>query len=68
MVTKIMEWVSITKLLQVVSWRPVASYQILLDLVVCWGALLGVLALFFIKREMETDCDVDSRSDQGFHF
>src|SRR6266550_3272419 len=26
MVTKIMEWVSITALLLVVSWRPVASY------------------------------------------
>jgi len=49
-----MEWVFITALLLVVSWRPAASYQIPLELVVCWGALVGVLALFFIKREMET--------------
>jgi hypothetical protein len=61
MITKIMEWVSITALLQVVSWRPIASYQIPLDLVVCWGALVGVLALFSIKREMETHDDVDNR-------
>jgi hypothetical protein len=45
MVTKIMEWVSITALLLAVTWRPVASYQI---------PLVGVLALFFIKHEMET--------------
>ena len=38
-------------LLLVVSWRPAASYQIPLELVVCWGALVRVLALFFIKRE-----------------
>jgi hypothetical protein len=25
------------------------------------------LALFFIKREMETHYDVDNRSDLGFH-
>jgi Flp pilus assembly protein protease CpaA len=54
MVTKIMEWVSITALLLVVSWRPFASYQIPLDFVVCAGSLLGVLALFFIEHEIET--------------
>jgi hypothetical protein len=37
MVTKIREWVSITALLMVVSWRPFASYQIQLDFVVCAG-------------------------------
>ena len=63
MVTKIMEWVSITALLLVVSWRPFASYQRPLDLGVCWGALVGVLALFFIKREIETHCDVDNGSN-----
>ncbi len=62
MVTKIMEWVSITALLLVVSWRPFASYQIPLDFVVCAGSILGVLALFFIKHEIETHCDVDNRS------
>jgi len=59
MVTKIMEWVSITALLIVVSWRPFASYQIPLDFVVCAGFVMGVLALLFIKREIETHCDVD---------
>ncbi len=61
MVTKIMEWVSITALLMVVSWRPFASYQIPLDFVVCAGSVLGVLALFLIKHEIETHCDVDNR-------
>ncbi|OLB38833.1 MAG: hypothetical protein AUH11_05775 [Acidobacteria bacterium 13_2_20CM_57_17] len=58
-----MEWVSITALLLVVSWRPAASYQISLEFVVCWGALVGVLALFFIKREMKTHYDVDNSSN-----
>ena len=65
MVTKIMEWVSITAFLLVVSWRPVASYQIPLDLVVCWGALVGVLALLFIKRELETDYDIENSPELG---
>ena len=63
MITKIMEWVSITALLLVVSWRPIASYQIPLDVVVCAGSVMGVLALFFIKHEMETHFDVDNRSN-----
>jgi hypothetical protein len=53
MVTKIMEWVSITALLMVVSWRPFASYQILLDSVVCAGSVIAVLALFFIEHSSE---------------
>jgi hypothetical protein len=61
MVTKIMESVSITALLMVVSWRPFASYQIPLDFVVCAGSVLGVLALLLIKHEIETHCDVDNR-------
>jgi hypothetical protein len=65
MVTKIMEWVSITALLLVVSWRPIASYQIPLDVVVCAGSVMGVLALFFIKREIETHYDVDDGSNPG---
>jgi hypothetical protein len=48
-VTKIVEWVSIT-LLIVVSWRPFASYQLLLDSVVSAGSVMGVLALFFMKH------------------
>jgi hypothetical protein len=63
MVTKIEEWVSITALLLVVLWRPVASYQIPLDLAVCAGSVMGILALFFIKREIETHYEVDNRSN-----
>ena len=63
MLTKIVEWVSITALLLVVSWRPFASYQIPLDFVVCAGSVMGVLALFFIKREIETHYEVDNRSN-----
>jgi hypothetical protein len=62
MVRKIMEWLSITSLLMVVSWRPFASYQLLMDFVVCGGGLVGFLALFFIKHEIETHYDVDNRS------
>jgi hypothetical protein len=63
MVTKIMKWVSTTELLLVVSWRPVASYQIPLDFVVCAGFIMAVLALFFIKREIETHYDVNDGSN-----
>ncbi len=63
MLTKIMEWVSITALLLVVSWRPFASFQIPLDFVVCAGFVMGVLALFFIKHEVETHYDVDNGSN-----
>ena len=65
MVTKIMEWVSITALVLVVSWRPIASYQIPLDVGVCAGSVMGMLALFFIKREIETHYDVDDGSNPG---
>ncbi|GEM_PF-1141975 len=63
MVTKIMEWVSITALLLVVTWRPFANYQIPLDFVVCAGAVLATLALFSIKREIETHYAADNRSN-----
>ena len=59
MVTKIIEWVSITALLLVVSWRPYANYQILLQLLVCAGAVLLVLALFSIKHRVETHYTVE---------
>jgi hypothetical protein len=65
MVTKIMEWVSITALLMVVSWRPFSGYQIPLDSVVCAGFILEVLVLFFIKHDRETHCDVDNRPNPG---
>ena len=63
MVTKITEWVCITALLMVVSWRPFASYQIPLDFVVCAGFVMGMLALFFIKHEVETHYDADNGSN-----
>jgi hypothetical protein len=65
MVTKIMEWTSITALLMVVSWRPFASYQIPLDLEVCAGAVMGVLSFNFIKHRIGTQYGVDCRSDLG---
>ncbi len=65
MVTKIMEWVSITALLLVVSWRPSASYQIVLHFLVCAGAVMVVLALFSIKHRVETPYAVDNRFDVG---
>ena len=61
MVTRLMEWVSITALLMVVSWRPFASYQMPLDFVVCAGSVLGVLALISIKHEIETHYDNSAR-------
>lgn len=63
MFTKIMKWVSITALLLAVTWRPLANYQILLHFVVCPGAVMVVLALFFIKHRVETHNAVDNRSD-----
>jgi hypothetical protein len=65
MVTKIMEWVSITALLMVVSWRPFADYQIPLDFVVCAVFILGVLVLFFIKHDRDMHCDVDNGPNPG---
>jgi hypothetical protein len=44
MITNIMEWVSITALLLVVSGRPFVSYQLPVDFGVLGGALAGVLA------------------------
>ena len=47
MVPKIMEWVSVTVLLLMVSWRFPASYQLPLDSVVCAGTVLVVLSWFY---------------------
>ena len=63
MVTRIMEWVSMTALLLAVTWRPFATYQLPVDFVVCGGALAGVLALLFIKHEIETHTDPTPRDD-----
>jgi len=53
MVTKTMEWVFVTALLLAVTWHPSANYQILLHFVLCAGAVMLVLSLFFIKHETE---------------
>ena len=39
MLTKIMKWISIAGLLLAVLWRPSENYQVLLQFVVCVGAL-----------------------------
>jgi hypothetical protein len=65
MVTRIMKWVSLTALVLVVSWRPSANYQILVHFLVCAGAVMVVLALFFITPSVETHYAVDNRSDVG---
>ena len=62
-VTKIMAWVSTTALLLAVTWRPFATYQLPVDFVVCGGALVGVLAIFFIKHEIDTHTDPTPRGE-----
>ncbi len=63
MVRKTVQWIPITALLLVVTWRPFANYQIPLDFVVCAGAVIVVLALFFIKNEIGTHMAIDNRSN-----
>ena len=63
MVRKTVQWIPITALLLAVTWRPFANYQIPLDFVVCAGAVMVVLALFFIKHESETHTDPTPRGE-----
>jgi len=53
MVTTIMKWVSLTALLLVVLVRPTASHQLALDFLVCAGAFMVVLALYFKSRDRD---------------
>jgi hypothetical protein len=53
MVTTIMKWVSITALLLVVLLRPSANHQLALDFMVCAGAFMIVVALFFKSRDRD---------------
>jgi hypothetical protein len=53
MVTTIMKWVSLTALLLVVLLRPSASHQVALDFLICAGAFMIVLALFFKSRDRD---------------
>jgi hypothetical protein len=60
-----MRWIPITALLLALTWRPSANYQILLHFLICAGAIMVMLALFFIKHEIETQYEVDNRPDLG---
>jgi hypothetical protein len=51
MVSKSMEWVSITALLLVVSWQPYANYQMLLRFLVCAGAVMMVLSFMLNQTQ-----------------
>jgi hypothetical protein len=62
-VRKIVQWIPISVLLLALTWRPFANYQILLHFLVCASAVMVVLALFFIKHEIETHYEVDNRSN-----
>ncbi len=60
-----MQWIPITVLLLALTWRPSANYQILL-LMVCAGAVMVILPLFFIKHRIGTHYyAVDHRPDLG---
>jgi hypothetical protein len=48
--TTIVKWVSLAVLILTVTPRPSANYQIPLGFVVCAGAIMVFLALFFIKH------------------
>jgi hypothetical protein len=63
MFRKNMDLVTVTVLLLGMTWRPAANCPILLHFVFCAGAFMVVLALFFIKDEIEAHYDVDSGSN-----
>jgi len=63
MVRKTIRWIPIPALLLALTWRPSANYQILLHFLVCASAVMVVLALFFIKHEIETQYEVNNRSN-----
>ena len=58
-----MRWVRIPAVLLALTWRPSANYQIPLHFLVCASAVMVVLALFFIKHEIETQYEVNNRSN-----
>jgi hypothetical protein len=58
-----MRWIPIPALRLALTWRPSANYQILLHFLICASAIIVVLALFFIKHEIETQHGVDNRSN-----
>ena len=58
-----MRWFPIPALLLALTWRPSANYQIPLHFFVCASAVMVVLALFFIKHEIETQYKVNNGSN-----
>jgi len=60
-----MRWIPIPALLLTLTWRPSANYQILLHFVICAGAIMVMLPLFFIKHRIGTHYAVDNRPDLG---
>ncbi len=58
-----MRWVRIPAVLLALTWRPSANYQIPLHFLVCASAVMVVLALFFIKHEIETQYKVNNGSN-----
>ena len=65
MFRKTARWIPISALLLALIWRPSANYQILLHFLVCASAVMVVLALFFIKHEIETHYTVDNSPNPG---
>jgi hypothetical protein len=63
MFRKTMRWIPILGLLLALTLRPSANYQILLHFLVCASAVMVALALFFIKHEIETQYEVNNRSN-----
>ena len=60
-----MRWIPIPALLLALTWRPSANYQILLHFFICASAIMVVLALFFIKHEIENQYEVNNRSNSA---
>ena len=50
MITKVMQWVSLAILLPAVFWPSSAAYQLVLQFVVCAGALLVAWEAYQIGR------------------
>jgi hypothetical protein len=65
MARKTVRWIPISALLLALTWRPSANYQILLHFLVCAGAAMVILALFFIKHRIGTHYAVDNRPELG---
>jgi hypothetical protein len=65
MFRKIMQWIPTTVLLLALTWHPSANYQILLHFVLCAGAVMVILALFFVKQGIGIHDAIDNKQDLG---